>query len=300
MSETCKGRVVIVTGAGRGIGRGHALEFARQGAQVVVNDRGVEMDGSGTSSGPAAQVVAEIEALGGRALANTDDVATWDGARHLVEQAVHEFGRLDVLVTNAGILRDRMLVSLDEDDWDQVIRVHLKGTFAPARWAAAYWREQSKAGSEIDARIITTTSAAGLYGTPGQTNYSAAKAGIVGFTLSASLELARYGVTVNAVAPAGRTRMTEQVFTGNLAEPADGFDFLDAQNVAPIVVWLGSAESRGITGRVFEVAGGRVTIAEGFARGPSGGEKRRLDPGTVGPLVLGLLKSAAPITSAHG
>jgi len=300
MSGICEGRVVIVTGAGRGIGRGHALEFARQGAQVVVNDRGGELDGTGSSSGPAAQVVADIEELGGRGLVNTDDVATWDGAKAHVDQAVNEFGRLDVLVTNAGILRDRMLVSLDEDDWDQVIGVHLKGTFAPARWAADYWRGQSKAGAEIDARIVTTTSAAGLYGSPGQTNYSAAKAGIVGFTLSAALELARYGVTVNAVAPAGRTRMTEKIFTGKLAEPAHGFDFLDAQNVAPLVVWLASAESRPITGRVFEVAGGRVTIAEGFARGPSGGEKRRLDPRSVGPLVMDLLQRAAPITSAHG
>jgi NAD(P)-dependent dehydrogenase (short-subunit alcohol dehydrogenase family) len=238
--------------------------------------------------------------LGGRALANSDDVATWDGAKALVDQAVAGFGRLDVLVTNAGILRDRMLVSLDEDDWDQVIRVHLKGTFAPARWAAAYWRQQSKTGADVDARIITTTSAAGLYGTPGQTNYSAAKAGIVGFTLAAALELARYGVTVNAVAPAGRTRMTEKVFTGSLAEPGDGFDFLDAQNVAPLVVWLGSADSHEVTSRVFEVAGGRVTIAEGFARGPSGGAKRRLDPGSVGPIVTELLQMAAPVTPAHG
>ena len=190
MTGICEGRVVIVTGAGRGIGRGHALEFARQGAHVVVNDRGGDVDGTGESPGPAAQVVEEIEALGGRALANSDDVATWDGAKALVDQAVAGFGRLDVLVTNAGILRDRMLVSLDEDDWDQVIRVHLKGTFAPARWAAAYWRQQSKTGADVDARIITTTSAAGLYGTPGQTNYSAAKAGIVGFTLAAALEQA--------------------------------------------------------------------------------------------------------------
>jgi NAD(P)-dependent dehydrogenase (short-subunit alcohol dehydrogenase family) len=293
-------RVTIITGGGRGIGREHALLFASLGAKVVVNDLGGAIDGSGSDVSAAQSVVDEIVAAGGHAVASTDSVTSFDGAKAIVDLALATFGDLHVVVNNAGILRDRMLVSLDEDDWDQVIRVHLKGTFAPARWAAAYWREQSKAGSEIDARIITTTSAAGLYGTPGQTNYSAAKAGIVGFTLSASLELARYGVTVNAVAPAGRTRMTEQVFTGNLAEPADGFDFLDAQNVAPIVVWLGSAESRGITGRVFEVAGGRVTIAEGFARGPSGGEKRRLDPGTVGPLVLGLLKSAAPITSAHG
>ncbi|MCU1463654.1 MAG: short-chain dehydrogenase/reductase [Acidimicrobiales bacterium] len=299
MNRLCEGRIAIVTGAGRGIGRGHALEFARQGGRVVVNDRGGEVDGRGESDGPAAAVVAEIRELGGDAVANTDDVATWGGARSLVEAALDHFGRLDVLVTNAGIIRDRMLVSLEEEDWDAVIRVHLKGTFAPVHFAAAHWRERAKAGEDVDARIITTTSAAGLYGNPGQTNYSAAKAGILGFTTTAALELARYGVTVNAVAPAGRTRMTEAIFTGKLAKPADGFDFLDADNVAPLVVWLGSLESRDVTGRVFEVAGGAVTVAEGWRRGPSARQKERLDPTAIGSMVGRLLDEAAPLTAAH-
>jgi NAD(P)-dependent dehydrogenase (short-subunit alcohol dehydrogenase family) len=299
MNGICQDRVVVVTGAGRGIGRGHALEFARQGAFVVVNDRGSEVDGRGGSTEPARAVVDEIEDAGGRAIASGDDVATWDGARRLIDVALDAFGRLHVLVTNAGIIRDRMLVSLTEDDWDDVIRVHLKGTFAPAHFAAVHWRGRAKAGEPVDGRIITTTSAAGLYGNPGQTNYGAAKAGIVGFTTTAALELARYGVTVNAIAPAGRTRMTEAIFTGKLAKPAEGFDFLDPDNVAPLVVWLGSAESSHVTGRVFEVAGGAVTVAEGWRRGPSNRQRSRLDAAAIGPLVTQLLDDAAPLTAAH-
>ena len=298
MTQLGTGRVVIVTGAGRGIGRGHTLEFARHGASVVVNDVGTAVDGAGTSSQPAAQVVEEIVALGGRAVANTDDVADWEGARRLVDQAIDTFGGLDVVVNNAGIVRDRVLVNLEEADWDAVIRVHLKGAFCPTRWAARYWRERSKRGETNDARVINTTSAAGLYGNAGQTNYSAAKAGLTGFTASAAIELARYGVTVNTIAPAGRTRMTEQVFQ-EIPKP-DGFDPLDGDNVAPFVVWLGSPESRGVTGRVFEVVGGKVTVAEGWHRGPSFAQPGRLDASTLAPAVEETLAQAAPITRAGG
>jgi NAD(P)-dependent dehydrogenase (short-subunit alcohol dehydrogenase family) len=292
------GRVAIVTGSGRGLGRAHALELARQGAHVVVNDRGGEVDGVGASSAPAEHVMEEIRALGREAVADGEDVADWDGAGRLVQRALDTFGRLDVLVTNAGIIRDRVLVNMTEDEWDAVIRVHLKGTFCPSRWAAAHWRERAKAGDAPDARIITVTSAAGLYGNMGQTNYASAKAGIVGFATTGALELERYGVTVNAVAPAGRTRMTEQVFS-QIPVP-DGFDPLDADNVAPFVAWLASAESARVTGRVFEVVGGKVTVAEGWRRGPSFTGRGRLDPTTIGPQVMKLLTDAAPVTRAAG
>src|SRR4051812_24534877 len=209
MSGICEGRVVIITGAGRGIGRGHALEFARQGAKVVVNDLGGEMDGSGSSTGPAGEVVDEIRGMGGEAVANGDDISDWEGAQRLVNTAVETSGGLDVLVNNAGILRDRMLVNMTDDEWDAVIKVHLRGTFASARWAATYWRERVKAGETNEARIINTSSSSGIYGNAGQTNYGAAKAGIAAFTVIASKELARYGITVNAIAPGALTRMTE-------------------------------------------------------------------------------------------
>ena len=209
MAKLCEGRVCIVTGAGGGIGREHALLLAAHGAKVVVNDLGGSMDGEGASTGPAQAVAEEIIAAGGEAVANTDDVSSWDGAERMVQQAIDTFGGLDVLVNNAGILRDRMLVNMDEAEWDAVIKVHLKGTFAPARHAAAYWRDRSKAGEEVDARIINTTSVSGIYGNPGQTNYGAAKMGIAAFTIIAAQELQRYGVTVNAIAPGALTRMTE-------------------------------------------------------------------------------------------
>jgi NAD(P)-dependent dehydrogenase (short-subunit alcohol dehydrogenase family) len=301
MAGICEGRIVIVTGAGRGIGRGHALEFARQGAKVVVNDLGAELDGSGSSSGPAGEVVAAIRAQGGEAVADGNDVADWEGAQALVRTAVDTFGGLDVLVNNAGFLRDRMLFSSSEDEWDAVIRVHLKGHFATARFASAYWREQSKNGAAVDARIINTSSGAGLMGSVGQGAYSAAKAGIAAMTLVQSAEMARYGVTANAIAPAARTRMTEQVFADTMAKPEDdSFDLMAPENVAPLVVWLGSAESAGVTGRVFEVEGGIVSVADGWQHGPRRDKGDRWDPAELGPVVAELLAEAPAPAPVYG
>ncbi len=296
MTGICEGRVVIVTGAGRGIGRSHALLFAAEGAKVVVNDLGGEVDGSGRSSGPAQDVVDEIQAMGGQAVANADNVADWDGARSLIGTAVETFGGLDVLVNNAGILRDRMLANMTEDEWDSVINVHLKGTFAPARWAAAHWRDRAKAGEENDARIINTSSASGLYGNPGQTNYGAAKAGIASFTVIASRELDRYGVTVNAIAPGARTRMTAPLGFGGEPE-AGSFDAFAPENISPLVVCLGSSQCRTVTGRVFDVAGGKVSVAEGWSHGPSVDKGDRWEPAELLQVVPDLVAKAAPPAS---
>lgn len=297
----CDDRVVIVTGAGRGIGRGHALEFARQGAKVVVNDLGAESDGSGGSTGPAGNVVDAIRALGGEAVVNGDDVADWAGAQHLIQTAIDTFGGLDVLVNNAGFLRDRMVVSTSEAEWDAVIRVHLKGHFAPTRFAAAYWREQQKAGAAVDGRVINTSSGAGLLGSVGQGAYSAAKAGIVGLTMVEAAELGRYGVTANAIAPAARTRMTEAVFADSMAQPDDGtFDVMAPENVAPLVVWLGSSESVGVTGRVFEVEGGAISVADGWQHGPREDKGARWEPSEIGPVVARLLAAVPAPTPAYG
>ncbi|GAA3603314.1 SDR family oxidoreductase [Nonomuraea rosea] len=296
----CAGRVVIVTGAGRGIGREHALEFARQGARVVANDLGTGPGGDGTSGGPALAVVAEIEELGGQAVASSDDVADWDGAARLVKTAISAYGRLDVLVNNAGFLRDRMLVSMTEQEWDDVVRVHLKGHFLPLRHAAAYWRERSKAGDQVAGRVINTSSGAGLMGSVGQGNYAAAKAGIAALTQVAAAELARYGVTVNAIAPAARTRMTEEVFATTMARPETGFDPMHPANVAPLVVWLGSPESAHVTGRVFEVEGGAISLATGWGHGPRVDRGARWDPMDVGAAITGLLDSAPPPEPVYG
>jgi NAD(P)-dependent dehydrogenase (short-subunit alcohol dehydrogenase family) len=297
----CDGRVVIVTGAGRGIGRGHALEFARQGAKVVVNDLGAEVDGSGGSTGPAGEVVDAIRAMGGEAVANGADVADWSQAEALVATAVDAFGRLDVLVNNAGFLRDRMLANTSEEEWDAVVRVHLKGHFAPTRHAVAHWRERSKAGEEVDGRIINTSSGAGLMGSVGQGNYSAAKAGIAALTLVEATEFARYGVTANAIAPAARTRMTEAVFAETMAKPAEGeFDAMAPDNIAPLVVWLGSVESRRVTGRVFEVEGGKIGVADGWRHGPDFDKGARWAPDEVGAVVIDLLAEAPVPTPVYG
>jgi NAD(P)-dependent dehydrogenase (short-subunit alcohol dehydrogenase family) len=294
MSGITEGRVVIVTGAARGIGRGHALEFAKQGAKVVVNDLGAEVDGSGSSTGPAGEVVDQIRADGGEAIANGDDVSDFEGAKRLIDSAVETFGDLHVLVNNAGILRDRMLVNMTAEEWDDVIRVHLRGTFAPLRHAGAYWRARSKAGEPVDAAIINTTSSSGIYGNAGQGNYGAAKAGIAGLTVIAARELGRYGVTVNAVAPAALTRMTEGLVRWQPGSEPQDFDPHAADNIAPLVVWLGSGQAREITGRVFNVRGGVISVAEGWRAGPGADKGARWDPAELGEIIPGLVEKAAP------
>jgi NAD(P)-dependent dehydrogenase (short-subunit alcohol dehydrogenase family) len=258
------GKVAIVTGAGRGIGRGEALALAREGATVFVNDLGTALDGS-TESNRAQDTVDDIVAEGGKAIATTDDVASWDGARDLVHRAIDEHGRLDVLVNNAGVLRDSMSFKMDEDAWDTVIRVHLKGHFAPSRFAAEHWRERSKAGDDVRGAIVNTSSEAGLYGGTAQANYVAAKAGIAGMTIALARELKNYGVTVNAIAPRARTRMTEPVLGDYGLPPEDGgFDEWDPDNIGPVVAWLASDDAADVTGQVFVVIGGRLHLMESW------------------------------------
>ena len=266
MTGLCEGRVAIVTGGGRGIGREYCLLLAAEGAKVVVNDLGGGTAGEGKDFGPAQQVVEEIIAAGGQAIANGADITDWNSAKDMIDTAVKTYGKLDVLINNAGILRDRMLVNMSEADWDQVIRVHLKGTFAPSHHAANYWRARSKVSAEpLDARLINTSSSSGLFGTIGQSNYGAAKAGIAAFTIVAAQELQRYGVTVNAIAPGALTRLTDGLAT--MTDEMRGQ--LNPRNIAPVAVWLASPQSSAITGHVFEVLGRTLTIAEGWSRGPS-------------------------------
>ncbi|MHB8468941.1 MAG: SDR family oxidoreductase [Gaiellaceae bacterium] len=259
------GKVAIVTGAGRGIGRGHALALAGAGAKVVVNDLGASLGGEGADLSPAQQVVEEIAAAGGEAVANGENVADFEGAARLVQHAVDAFGTLDILVNNAGILRDRMLVNMTEGEWDAVIAVHLKGHFAPTRHAAAHWRERSKGGEEVRGRVINTSSPSGVFGNVGQANYGAAKAGIAAFTVIVAQELGRYGVTVNCLAPNARTRMTEETF--DMGAPPDGFDPLDPANMSPLVVALSADEAQGISGQVFHVWGGAINALQGWTAG---------------------------------
>lgn len=297
MTKLCEGRVAVVTGAGRGIGREHSLLLAHHGAKVVVNDVGGSIAGEGADVGPAQQVVDEITAMGGEAVANTDDISDWNGAQALIQTALDTFGRLDVLINNAGILRDRMLTNMSEEEWDAVIRVHLRGTFAPSRHAAAHWRERAKEGEANDARIINTSSPSGLYGNVGQTNYGAAKGGIASFTIIAAKELARYGVTVNAIAPAALTRMTEGLGMGQAPEEVK--EQMSPAHIAPIVCWLASPQSAGVTGRVFDVSGRMLSVSEGWHRGPTI-ENPTDDPVELGPQVLELVTKARPNADMQG
>ena len=300
----CDGRVVIVTGAGRGIGREHALAFAAEGAKVVVNDLGAGIDGQDVGEHPAEQVVAEIKAAGGDAVVNGNDISSWEGARELVKQAIDTYGGLDVLVNNAGFLRDKMLVGMSEEDWDKVTGVHLKGHFAPLRHAAEYWRAESKAGRPRAARVINTSSGAGLFGSVGQGNYATAKAGIALLTIQTAAEMKGYGVTANAIAPAARTRMTTSAGEGmaaQMAAPEDGsFDAMDPANISPLVVWLGSEESGDVTGRVFEVEGGKVTVCDGWQRAASEDKGAKWDPAELGSVVPRLLTESPTPVPVYG
>jgi len=257
------GRVAIITGAGRGIGREHALLFASEGAKVVVNDLGAAADGTGGDRTPAQEVVDEIRAMGGEAVANADNVAEWEAGERLIRSAIDAFGDLHVLVNNAGILRDRVLVNMSEAEWDAVIAVHLKGHFVPTHFAAAYWRERAKAGDEVTAAVANTSSTSGLFSNPGQANYGAAKSGIATFTEIAAKELGRYGVSVNAIAPAARTRLTLATpGVGDQIQPPSEpgrFDVWDPANISPVVAWL-STEDCQVTGKIFFVQGGRVGV----------------------------------------
>ncbi len=292
MTKLLEGRVAIVTGAGRGIGRAHAFELARHGASVIVNDYGVTLAGEGSEETPAHEVVREIEAAGGAAAVNGADVADFDAAAAMVQQAIDTFGGLDILVNNAGFVRDRMLVNTSEEEWDAVIRVHLKGHFAPLRHAGAYWRAEAKEGRQRAARVINTSSGAGLQGSIGQATYSSAKAGIAGLTLVAAAELGRYGVTVNAIAPVARTRMTEGAFdTSAMPEPEDN---------SPIVAWLASEEAADVTGRVIEIEGSTVTVENGWAHGPSADAGDRWVADEVGPALRKLLAEAPAPEPVYG
>jgi NAD(P)-dependent dehydrogenase (short-subunit alcohol dehydrogenase family) len=280
MSRLCEGRVAIVTGAGRGVGREHALLLAAHGARVVVNDIGAGVDGSGKDDSPASEVVAAIKKAGGEAIANGEDVSSWKGAKALIDAAIAHFSKLDILINNAGILRDRMLTNMDESEWDSVIQVHLKGTFAPSRHASAYWRDESKKiGGPVKGRIINTSSTSGIYGNVGQTNYGAAKAGIAAFTIIAARELRRYGVTVNAISPTALTRMTEGLRQLTPEEAA----IRAPKWVSPTVVYLASEEAQDITGRVIQAGLGRIAVCEGWRRGAEVGQVA--DPATAGSLV---------------
>lgn len=284
MSDFCQGRVCIVTGGARGIGREYSLMLADHGAKVIVNDLGGDRSGTGASEGPAQEVVDEIKENGGEASANYADVSDYGAAKAMIQQAIDSYGRLDVLINNAGILRDRMLANMEEHEWDAVMQVHLRGTFAPSRHAASYWRDQSKAGNPVDARLINTSSVSGIYGNPGQTNYGAAKAGIASFSVIAARELARYGVTVNCIAPGALTRLTEELLDDEQKAS------MDPHWVAPIVTWLASTESSQVTGRVFEASGSTLAVAEGWHRGPT--TEPISDPTQMGDSVLDLVKRA--------
>jgi NAD(P)-dependent dehydrogenase (short-subunit alcohol dehydrogenase family) len=300
MAGLCAGRVVIVTGAGRGLGRSYALAFARAGARVVVNDLGTSLAGVGRDDATAQAVVTEIRAAGGEAVANGDDVSDWDGAGRIVAAALENFGALDVIVNNAGFVRDRMFVSATVEEWDATMKVHLRGHFCVARHAVDHWRGCAKQGKTVDARIINTSSGAGLNGSIAQSAYAAAKGGIASLTLVQAAELGRYGITANALAPAARTRMTEQAFADKMKRPDAGFDVQDPDNIAPVVVWLGSSESRAVTGCVFELEGGKIMIADGWTDGPQVDKHARWAPDEVGAAVTALLAQRRAQKKVYG
>ncbi len=295
MARLCEGRVAIVTGAARGVGKEHALGLARHGAKVLVNDLGADVHGKGSDSSPAQAVVDEIIAMGGAADVNGDDVSSWTGAKNMIDQAIGTFGTLDIMINNAGILRDRMLVNMTEDEWDAVIQVHLKGTFAPSRHAASYWRQLSKeTGDKVNGRIINTSSTSGIYGNVGQTNYGAAKAGIAAFTIIAARELGRIGVTVNAISPTAYTRMTE-----DLREYTEEDIKRRAPSwVSPTVIYLSSLEAGDISGRVIQAGNGQVAVCEGWRRGA---EIDQIDdPEAIGPLIRNMISNVRKNSGMDG
>ena len=301
MPGICENRVVIVTGAGGGLGRAYALALAAEGARVVVNDLGVGTHGEASQTAGAAQaVVDQIVAQGGQAVANTDDVTEVEGGQRMVQTALDAFGDLHAVVNNAGFVRDRMFVSCTPEEWDAVLRVHLRGHFCTSRAAVDYWRAKQKRGLNPDARIINTSSGAGLQGSIGQSAYSAAKGGIASLTLVQAGELGRYGITANALAPAARTRMTETAFAESMKAPEDGFDANDPANVAPTVVWLASDQSAEVTGQVFELKGGLIMLSEGWRNGPGVNQGRRWSPSEVGPVVADLLARRTPAQAVYG
>jgi len=297
--KICDGRVVAITGAGRGIGREHALAFAAAGAKVVVNDLGASLTGDPTDETPAQEVVRTITSMGGEAVVNTDDISDWDGAGRFITQAIDTFGALDTLVCNAGIVRDRMLVNMSVDEWDAVMRVHLRGTFCPVRHAIGYWREQHKAGTAREARIVTTSSGAGLFGSVSQGNYSAAKAGIATFTIVAAAELQRYDILANTIAPSARSRMTEDAFAEMMAKPDTGFDKMDPANISPVVVWLGSSACN-VTGRAFEIAGGELSIADGWQHGVPFDKDDKYDADEIGAVITDLIRNGPRQVPVYG
>jgi NAD(P)-dependent dehydrogenase (short-subunit alcohol dehydrogenase family) len=296
----CEGRVVIVTGAGRGIGREHALELARQGARVVVNDLGATTGGEGADASPAQEVASEVRRLGSEAIVDGSDVADFEQSAALVSATIDAFGRLDAVVNNAGILRDRMFANTQVEEWDAIMRVHLRGHFCVSRHACAHWRDRSKAGERVAARIVNTSSGAGLQGSVGQSNYAAAKAGIAALTLVQAVELARYGVTANAIAPSARTRLTEDVFPDMMKKPKSGFDVMDPANIAPLVCFLCSEGSGDVTGRVFEIEGGKISVADGWRTGPAIDRGGRWDPAEVGDAVREMIGKAVPPQKVYG
>jgi NAD(P)-dependent dehydrogenase (short-subunit alcohol dehydrogenase family) len=296
----CDGRTVIITGAARGLGRAYALAFGAEGANVVVNDIGTSLSGEGRDTSAADAVVAEIKAAGGQALANTQDITDWDGAKRIVDAAVAAFGDLHVVVNNAGIVRDRMFVSATLEEWDATMHVHLRGHFCLSRHAVDYWRAKQKAGGDPQARIINTSSGAGLQGSIAQAAYSTAKGGIASLTLVQAAELARYGITANALAPSARTRMTEQAFAEKMATEGERFDTMDPANIAPTVVWLGSEASAHVTGCVFELEGGKIMLEHGWREGPMVDLGERWEPAKVGGAVDRLLAERVPPRKVWG